>query len=322
LVLNLHGYALELGFLRPMFALWLGPALYAYFMCVQQAQTQFSFLQAWHFLFALALFTLLYCMPSLRDGLDSAILASYLIYSILIARKILQGKQVLAHLAEFASPAYRWLLSLLLMAVLNILLELAIMLEFRPGIPLSDMLSMRIAAFAFLLLNGLTMLAALSRSHLLEWMYQLELQLGSQFESKLDSKLESNSDASNADESTTTLASEMSLALFARWEALVQSEQLHKLEFGITLAQAARKLQVPARQLSNAINQIYGNSFSVYLNDLRIKEAQLLLKENPDMTIIEVMSEAGFSSKSHFNKEFQRVTGLSPSAYREQANGD
>jgi len=30
--------------------------------------------------------------------------------------------------------------------------------------------------------------------------------------------------------------------------------------------------------------------------------------------------EAGFSTKSNFNKEFLRVTGLSPSDYRKQAD--
>jgi AraC-like DNA-binding protein len=30
------------------------------------------------------------------------------------------------------------------------------------------------------------------------------------------------------------------------------------------------------------------------------------------------MLDAGFSTKSNFNKEFQRVTGVSPSEYRKQ----
>ena len=45
------------------------------------------------------------------------------------------------------------------------------------------------------------------------------------------------------------------------WLALLQQEQLYTLEYGITLAQAARKLQVPARQLSNAINLALWSKF-------------------------------------------------------------
>lgn len=36
------------------------------------------------------------------------------------------------------------------------------------------------------------------------------------------------------------------------------------------------------------------------------------------MTITEAMNEAGFSTKSNFNREFKRVTGLSPSEWRKQ----
>ena len=106
--------------------------------------------------------------------------------------------------------------------------------------------------------------------------------------------------------------------LLQRWLALLQQEQLYTWEYGITLAQAARKLQVPARQLSNAINLHYGASFSVLLNDQRIAHAQKLLLQAPDLAVTEVMAEAGFASKSNFHKEFLRVTGTTPTLFREQ----
>lgn len=34
------------------------------------------------------------------------------------------------------------------------------------------------------------------------------------------------------------------------------------------------------------------------------------------MAVTDVYVEAGFSTKSHFHREFARVTGLSPSDYR------
>ena len=115
---------------------------------------------------------------------------------------------------------------------------------------------------------------------------------------------------------------DIATALFQRWEALVKADNLHKQEFGITLTLAAKKLQVPARQLSNAVNQLYGKSFSVHLNDLRIQEAQRLLVEHPEMPVIEIMQESGFSSKSNFNKEFLRVTKVAPTTFRENAAAD
>ncbi len=158
-----------------------------------------------------------------------------------------------------------------------------------------------VAGVAFLLLNSLTMLAALYRSNWLEWMYQFGGQVLPKPATQIDTEF------------ATTLAT----ILFQKWEALIKTENLHKQEFGITLTQAARKLQVPARQLSNAINQLYGQSFSIHLNDLRIQEAQRLLLAQPEMPVIEVMQESGFSSKSNFNKEFLRVMKVSPTVFRE-----
>lgn len=65
---------------------------------------------------------------------------------------------------------------------------------------------------------------------------------------------------------------------------------------------------------------MYGQSYSVYLNDQRIAEAKRLLLAEPDMPVIDVMQQAGFSSKSNFNKKFLRVVGLSPSAFRQAGN--
>lgn len=77
-------------------------------------------------------------------------------------------------------------------------------------------------------------------------------------------------------------------------------------------------MQIPTRQLSNAVNQIYGNTFSVHLNDRRIAHAKELLVQQPQLPIIDVMLQSGFSSKSNFNKEFTRVTATTPGKYRDQ----
>ena len=114
-------------------------------------------------------------------------------------------------------------------------------------------------------------------------------------------------------------ADEKLQVLYQRWLELLEQQQLYQLEFGITLAQAARKLQVPARQLSQAVNQCYGASFSVLLNDKRISKAKQLLLQNPPLAVTDVMYQAGFATKSNFHKEFVRVTGKTPGAYRASA---
>jgi AraC-like DNA-binding protein len=81
----------------------------------------------------------------------------------------------------------------------------------------------------------------------------------------------------------------------------VKERQLYKRDGGVTLEQAGRIMVIPARQISQAINRIYGSSFSQYLNDCRVKVAQDLLRQNQDMPITTLMLEAGFSTKSNFN---------------------
>jgi AraC-like DNA-binding protein len=59
------------------------------------------------------------------------------------------------------------------------------------------------------------------------------------------------------------------------------------------------------------------NFYSV-INEYRVKEAEeLLLKDDLNQLKIEVLGEmVGFQSKSSFNACFKKVTGMTPSEYR------
>jgi AraC-like DNA-binding protein len=56
--------------------------------------------------------------------------------------------------------------------------------------------------------------------------------------------------------------------------------------------------------------------FTDYLTRLRVEKAKLLL-QNPNRRVSEVAFEAGFQSLPHFNRSFKRVTGGTPSLWRE-----
>lgn len=306
LVILLNNNSAFFSVSRPLGAMLLGPALYLYFACLQRTDSKLHPFDAWHAFAAILIFLCLYLIKPMRAWIDTAILISFVLYTVVTAWSMRPGQQALAHLGSHAASAFIWLKALLAMSVVNIILELAVNLELAQGTALSDSISLLIASIAFFAINATMVLAALQRSHFLEWMYQFGAP-----QKPEDEAVEPKSDVAIEEQTE-------SRALFERWVQLIQAEQLHKLEFGITLPQAARKLQVPARQLSNAVNQIYGKSFSMHLNDLRVQEAQALLQTRPDLSIIEVMHEAGFSTKSNFNKEFLRVTGMSPSAYRDE----
>ncbi|MFV8986941.1 helix-turn-helix domain-containing protein [Serratia fonticola] len=92
------------------------------------------------------------------------------------------------------------------------------------------------------------------------------------------------------------------------------------LEPALNLARLARKVGIPARKVSQAINQQAGMNVSQYVNQLRIQQAAQWLSSS-DRPVTEIMLEAGFSTKSNFNREFLRVQGMSPSEWRRQQAG-
>jgi len=102
--------------------------------------------------------------------------------------------------------------------------------------------------------------------------------------------------------------------IVAQLEALFTKHRLHRNE-DLSLRRLARRLGLPDRQVSNAINRISGKSVSQFVNDFRISEACTLLRTT-DKTILEVSLIAGFATKSNFNREFLRVTKKTPTNWR------
>ncbi|WP_284315624.1 helix-turn-helix domain-containing protein [Labrys miyagiensis] len=102
----------------------------------------------------------------------------------------------------------------------------------------------------------------------------------------------------------------------AALDALMAGRKLYR-DTDLNLGRLARKLGQPARRVSSAVNRIHGMSVSHYVNKHRIEEACRLLAAT-DESVINVMMEAGFLSKSNFNREFLRVTRTTPIAWRRE----
>lgn len=88
----------------------------------------------------------------------------------------------------------------------------------------------------------------------------------------------------------------------------------------LTLQRLARCAVIPARDISRAINRTFGRNVSQVVNEYRVEEAKRLLAT--DLPVTSVMFECGFQTKSNFNREFRRVTGVSPSDYRRNLAGN
>ncbi|PSJ47874.1 AraC family transcriptional regulator [Zobellella endophytica] len=106
-------------------------------------------------------------------------------------------------------------------------------------------------------------------------------------------------------------------AIIAKLDTLLREKQAF-LDPDLTLGRLSRKLTIPARQISMAVNQVHGRNLSKVLNEYRIEHAKERLLTS-DESITQVYLNSGFQTKSNFNREFSRVTGQTPSAFRRQA---
>lgn len=102
-------------------------------------------------------------------------------------------------------------------------------------------------------------------------------------------------------------------------DALMEARKLYR-DANLNLDRLARKAGIPARQISAAINRAMDKNVSQYVNDYRIGDACRLLA-GTEKSVTEVMFEVGFQTKSNFNREFRRVTDMTPLAWRQRKGG-
>jgi AraC-like DNA-binding protein len=86
----------------------------------------------------------------------------------------------------------------------------------------------------------------------------------------------------------------------------------------ISLESLAAELGMNTRVLSQVINESTGKSFKQYILDYRIRESMKILAYDKEkkLTILEVLYQVGFNSKSAFNYQFKIFTSLTPQEYR------
>jgi AraC-like DNA-binding protein len=90
------------------------------------------------------------------------------------------------------------------------------------------------------------------------------------------------------------------------------------LNFNLTLGELSNQSKIPLNYLSQVINEVLNKNFYTFINEYRIKEA---IKKFSDpkykkRSILDILYEVGFSSKSTFYTFFQKTIGTTPSAYR------
>ena len=107
--------------------------------------------------------------------------------------------------------------------------------------------------------------------------------------------------------------------VFASVEKLMRVERVYR-DADLTLGRIARKLHLPVKAVSRAVNAGAGMDVSQYINGFCIGDACTRLL-GTDQAVTAILYEVGFNTKSNFNREFVRIMGVRPTAYRRGGEG-
>ncbi|TGL77043.1 AraC family transcriptional regulator [Leptospira yasudae] len=98
---------------------------------------------------------------------------------------------------------------------------------------------------------------------------------------------------------------------------LMQNEKIH-LDEELRLPSLASEMGLSVHHLSAFLNEHMGMNFNSFINHHRVKEAKVMLLEEPDRSILSIGMAVGFSSSSAFHRAFLKETKKSPKAFREE----
>ena len=98
-------------------------------------------------------------------------------------------------------------------------------------------------------------------------------------------------------------------------DTLMGPEKIYQQE-ELSLSSLAEIMELSPHQLSELINTEYGMSFSRFVRQHRIRDAEKRLVEEPTVSILAISMEVGFKSQSNFYAAFKEITGKSPGSYR------
>ncbi|OKP89182.1 helix-turn-helix domain-containing protein [Paenibacillus sp. P32E] len=88
----------------------------------------------------------------------------------------------------------------------------------------------------------------------------------------------------------------------------------------LTLYRVAEHVERPEKYISQLFKEVTGVNYSDHLVKVRMDQAALLLKDSR-YTVDEIAARVGYNSSHSFRRAFKRLTGISPSTYR-QSNAE
>lgn len=93
-------------------------------------------------------------------------------------------------------------------------------------------------------------------------------------------------------------------------------EESPYLDEGLDVETIAGKLKVTRHNLSEAVNMEMNRSIAYLINRYRIDHFCELSQQQPDATILELLFQCGYNSKSVFNRWFKTIRKTTPKKFR------
>jgi AraC-like DNA-binding protein len=87
-----------------------------------------------------------------------------------------------------------------------------------------------------------------------------------------------------------------------------------------SMKELAQQLDMPERMFSRFFRSATGNSFTDFVNRLRVNRACQLLMET-ERYVTNICYDAGFNNVANFNRRFLELKGMTPKQFRQQAQG-
>ena len=287
-----------------MFGFCYGPLLYTYTRSLAFKDYKLHSKIAWHTAPALIALTLTYFVKMHIFVYAFSIFASLAIYAYLSQKLLVKYRAVLRQTrSEYDAIALNWLSNLLLIQIgllaLNVGSTVLYIAEMKTG-----GLRAEVALFlGLLLLVNFIVYNGLLHPNLFAGISRDEEALANSI-TELSPSILSDRDA---------------VELFAQIEAHMAKYQPY-LSPELTVKSLGRQLLTTQRSISQAINIAGKKNFSEYVNEHRVRYAQDLLRRDTEhkISILDVMLQSGFNTKSNFNRSFKVTSNMTPIAYRQQ----
>lgn len=108
----------------------------------------------------------------------------------------------------------------------------------------------------------------------------------------------------------------------AHLKILTESMQRDKLYLlpDLNVRYLEDRLNLTAKQISEALNQGLNKNFYTFINEYRVEEFKRRVKSETKLTLAGIAMECGFNSKATFQRVFKEITGMKPSEFVDKAN--